>query len=260
MCRMAFLVLASVVFGLSAGRADAHYPMLLPSAHSIKRGEHLTLTYQWGHPYEHQLFDALVPDAFVACTPGGSQTIDLKATLKQIALPAGEGKTVMAYQAAFSPQERGDYLFYLELPALWMEEEQEFFQDVAYVVVHVQAQRGWDNNFFRADDRMGIQALTRPYGLRTGMAFQALVSGRGKGLANTLVEVEHYNETPPASLPPDENITRSAKTDPNGVVTCTLTDPGWTCVAAVRSHGKNRHGEKEYPVRQRAVFWVYVDR
>jgi elongation factor P hydroxylase len=75
-----------------------------------------------------------------------------------------------------------------------------------------------------------------------------------------LVEVERYNPTPPRSLPPDEQRTRTAKTDPNGIVTCTLSEAGWWCVAGQqrRGTGEKRDG-KEYPVRQRAIHWVFVD-
>jgi len=60
-------------------------------------------------------------------------------------------------------------------------------------------------------------------------------------------------------LPPDEQITRAVKTDPTGVATCTLTEPGWWSVTAHRDGGAREHGGKKYPVRQRATLWVFVD-
>jgi uncharacterized GH25 family protein len=243
---------------LSSPSALAHYPMLLLANHSVKRGESVTLTYQWGHPYEHQLFDALEPQALWVRHPDGTIG-DLSSELKKTTLRAGDDKTVAAYQTAFIPKERGDYIFCLELPPVWMADDQEFLQDVALVVLHVQAQRGWDKSFARATDRLSLKALTRPYGLRPGSVFQALVSENAKPMPDALIEIEHYNETPPKNLPPDEQITRAAKTDPNGVATCTLTEPGWTCIAAVREKGNRRHDGKDYPLRQRVVFWVFVE-
>src|SRR5205085_632150 len=126
----------------------------------------------------------------------------------------------------FTPEQRGDYVFVLTSPPIWMEEDQEFLQDAVRMVLHVQAQAGWDTP---AERNFEMLPLTRPYGLQAGMVFQAQVTHRReRGLrpARTLVEIERYNPAPPAVLPPDEFITRTARTDPNGVVTCTLTEPG----------------------------------
>ena len=46
----------------AASCGQAHYNMLLPSSSWAKKGEVVTFTYQWGHPFEHQLFDALLLD------------------------------------------------------------------------------------------------------------------------------------------------------------------------------------------------------
>ena len=63
------------------------------------------------------------------------------------------------------------------------------------------------------------------------ISYRELVS-RTNALARALVEIERYNAVVPKELPPDEQITRTAKTDPNGIFTCTLTEPGWWCLAA----------------------------
>jgi hypothetical protein len=73
------------------------------------------------------------------------------------------------------------------------------------------------------------------------------------------VEVERYNAAPPAKLPADEHITRTVKTDPTGVATTTLTEPGWWCLTASRPRGTRMHEGKPYRVRQRCTLWVYVD-
>src|SRR5947209_3902759 len=137
-----------------------------------------------------------------------------------------------------------------------MEEDREFLQDTVKAVLHVQAQKSWDA---AAGQAFEMVPLTRPYGLQPGMAFQAQALVEGKPLAGAMVEIEHYNPVAPKELPPDEHITRTAKTDPNGVVTCTLTQPGWWCVAAHRDGGRRERDGKAYPVRQRAILWVFVD-
>jgi len=120
---------------------------------------------------------------------------------------------VTAYQLRFTPQQRGDYVFVLQTPAIWMEEDGEFLQDTVKVVLHVQAQKGWDAT---SRDDFEFVPLTRPYGLRSGMVFQAqiragvevrkapgaagasyLTQDSVKPLAGALVEVESYTAAPP---------------------------------------------------------------
>jgi uncharacterized GH25 family protein len=274
--------LALALLGLSAPLARAHFNMLLPQAASIKKGEAVTVDYQWGHPFEHQLFDAPKPDLVFAVAPDGSH-IDLTDSVEKVSVPAGDKKAT-AYRFRFTPQQRGDYVLVLLTPAIWMEEEQEFWQDAVKVVLHVQAQRGWDapallhgenvygfrGHTWASDVFLEFVPLTRPYGLRPGMVFQAralklpppVVIGAPPTpppAADTLVEIERYNPAPPKQLPPDEDITRTAKTDPNGVVTGTLAEPGWWCLTAGRGGGKRERGGKDYPVRQRTTLWVFVD-
>jgi uncharacterized GH25 family protein len=92
------------------------------------------------------------------------------------------------------------------------------------------------------------------------MVFQAAIrhTPRQPAVGNT-VEVERYNASTPKSLPPDEQITRVYKTDPNGVVTCTLTDAGWWAITAWTSEGTAKHDGKDVEVRRRSTLWVFVD-
>jgi cobalt/nickel transport protein len=255
------LVPAAVLLAALTPAADAHYNMLLPSTASAKKGEAVTLTYQFGHPFEHQLFDAPRPESLIVLSPSGKRT-DLAGRLEKTTTPAGEGKQVVAYTIRFTPEERGDYVFLLQAPPIWMEEDGEFLEDTVKVVLHVQAQKGWAGD---AGAPFELVPLTRPYGLQPGLAFQAQVESRGakadgdKAPRGRLVEVEHYNPAPPKELPPDEQITRTARTDRGGVVTCTLTDPGWWCLTAARDHGEKERDGKRYPVRQRSTLWVFVD-
>jgi uncharacterized GH25 family protein len=144
-----------------------------------------------------------------------------------------------------------------------MEEDREFLQDSVKVVLHVQAQKGWDG---RVLPGLEFLPLTRPYGLQPGMVFQGRIGGRGQKrtpgsssvLSGALVEVERYNPVAPRQLPPEEQITRTARTDPNGVVTTTLTDAGWWCLTAGREAGTQEREGKAHPLRQRTTFWVFV--
>jgi cobalt/nickel transport protein len=247
------LLLAGTLLFLSPC-ARAHFHMLLPESASAKRGETVVVHYRWGHPFEHQLFDAPAPESVFCLAPSGRKT-ELKDSLQKIAETSGTKKAT-TYRLSFTPEERGDHLLVLKAPPLWMEEEQEFLEDSTKVVVHVQAQKGWDAT---ARDAIEIMPLTRPYGLQPGMVFQAQALWQQKPLAAALVEIEHYNADSPDKLPADELITRTGKTDPNGCLVCTLTEPGWWCLTAQHDGGQREHEGKMYPVRRRATLWVFVD-
>jgi cobalt/nickel transport protein len=242
--------LALAVSAAEAGTADGHFHMLLPAAPTAKRGEAVAVTCRWGHPFEHQLFDALVPQAWFVLAPDGSKTDLLPLCSKD------PDQKQTAFRARFTPRQRGDYTLIMRSPAVWMAEDAEYLQDTVKVVLHVQAQKGWD---VPAGQPFEMLPLTRPYGLRAGTVFQAQAVADGKPLAGALVEIERYNPSPPKLLPPDEQITHTAKADPNGVVTATLGEPGWWCLTAARPGGHKERAGKSYPVRQRATIWVYVD-
>jgi cobalt/nickel transport protein len=244
-----------LVLGIGASSAAGHYHMLLPEQASVEKGAGLLVRFQWGHPFEHQLFDAARPQSLVVLTPDGGK-IDLTRELSDEMTPAGEGETVRTFRLPYKPTQRGDHVFLLRAAPVWMEEEQEFFEDTVKAVLHVQAQKGWDA---RLGEGFEMLPLTRPYGLQAGMVFQAQALVADKALAGALVEIERYNPQAPKELPADEQITHTAKTDPNGVVTCTLTEPGWWCVTAQRDGGKKDRGGKDYPVKQRSTLWVWVD-
>jgi cobalt/nickel transport protein len=234
---------------------QAHFGILQPQSALAPRDKPVSFLYTWGHPFEHQLFDATRPESVVVLAPDGKRT-ELGRAVEKTTIATPEKKNVTAYRFQFTPGQRGDFTFVLTAAPLWMEAEREFYQDTVKVVLHVLAQRGWDNPVGRGFE---LVPLTRPYGLQPGMVFQAQALVDGKPLAGAMVEVERYNPAPPKVLPPDEQITRRVKTDPNGVLTCTLTEAGWWCVTAERDGGQRERGGKKYPLRQRTTFWVFVD-
>ena len=221
-----------------------------------ERDKPTEVLFQFGHPFEHQLFDAQEPKSLMVFTPDGKK-IDLSKALEKTSAESSDGKKMTAFKAVFTPERRGDFTFVAAAAPVWVEDEKEFFLDTAKVVLHVQTQKGWDS---ATGQDLEWVPLTRPYGLQSGMVFQAQALADGKPLAGALVEVERYNATAPKTLPDDEQITRKVKTDPNGIATCTLTDPGWWCLTTQRDGGKRERDGKMYPVRQRTTFWVFVDR
>lgn len=180
--------LALFVLSLAESCASAHYNMLLPSKHSVKKDETVTFTYQWGHPFEHQLFDAPKPLSLIVVDPKGDR-VDLLEKLEKVSIDAGEGKKAVAYRFSFTPKERGDYSLVLKTPPIWMEEDGEYLQDTAKVVLHVQAQKGWDKLIDAKEP--GVTPMTRPYGLLPGAIFQGSAHiTAGEPIGGALVEVD----------------------------------------------------------------------
>ena len=248
------LLLGAIPFA-ATGRVHAHYQMLLPSSASGVTEQAVTITYQWGHPFEHQLFDAPVPAAVGVVAPDGTRS-DLSANLQKIEVRGDGDRPAGAFRITFTPRQRGDHVLTLTTAPIWMNEEKLFLQDTVKTVYHVQTQNGWDR---AAGLTFEIMPMTRPYGLTPGMAFQGQALADGKPLAGALVEVERYNPSRPKVLPADEQITRGVKCDPNGIFTCTLTESGWWCFTAARDGDKRERDGKLYPVKQRATLWVFVD-
>ncbi len=240
---------AWLVVVMAAQPAAAHYHILLPDKPSADRDTAVTFTLRFGHPFEHQLFPTQQPASVRVVTPDGPVE-DLSAKPERFDVAGADKKPVPAYRWTYTPGRRGDHAVVVRCEPEWMAEEQVFLDDTVKVVLHVQTQKGWDA---AAGGGLELVPLTRPYGLRAGMVFQAQVRGpsnltphgviittpgsENQPLPGTLVEVERYNPSPPKELPPDEHVTRTVKTDPNGVATVTLAEPGWWAVTAIRDGG-----------------------
>jgi cobalt/nickel transport protein len=251
--RLLLLTATGSLFACEA--AHAHYHMLLSDRVGVKAGEQVTVTYQFGHPFEHELSDAEPPAEVVLIDPDG-KAVALRDAVKPIEVSSDDRK-VRAFHIPVQPASRGDHTLVVTSPPIWFADEKHFVRDVTKIVLHVQTQRGWDAPAAR--DRFDLTPLTRPYGLRPGAAFRVQV-GPGSG-SRDVVKAERYNSSPPKSLPPDEQITQAVKTDSAGTATVTLHDPGWWCVTAIRRDPavtRERDG-RSYPVVERVTLWVHVD-
>jgi cobalt/nickel transport protein len=247
-------ILATIAALACQAFAAAHFHMLFPDLGGAVTDKPVSFLFQWGHPFEHELFDAALPERVVIVGPDNKQT-DLTRSITKTKVKGAEQKDVAAFGFTFTPERRGDYTCVATAAPVWMEHEGQFLQDTVKVVVHVQTQKNWD----AVTGGFELTPLTRPYGLQAGMVFQAQVLDGGKAQPGLIAEVEHYNPAPPKELPADEQITRRVKADPNGVLTCTLTDPGWWCITAERAGGQKDKDGKMYPVKERTTFWVHVD-
>ena len=259
--RLSFLLVA---VGLTAAApARGHYHILLPDRHSVKVGDAVTLTYVFGHPFEHDLFDTEKLSKATVFDADGKAT-DVLARVERVETLGHEGRRITAYQYVFKPAARGDHTVLFESPPVWMPDEKQFVRDTARVTIHVETQRGWDARHGDAT-QFAVVPLTRPYGLRAGMVFRAAVHPNDANGVSHLVEVERFNPQPPAALPTDEHVTLALKTDSQGTATTTLPDAGWWGITAVRRYPaeakvptRERDG-KAYPLVERATLWVLVE-
>ena len=91
-------LLALLVLGLSAAPSRAHFNMLLPVEPTARKGQAVTFTYQWGHPFEHQLFDAPKPTSLLVLAPDGKK-LDLTDKFVKVGLAGDKGKKVIEFRA-----------------------------------------------------------------------------------------------------------------------------------------------------------------
>ena len=243
--------------------SEAHYNMLLPDKAWADKGDKVTFTYQFGHPFEHELFDAPKPVALLVFNPRGlKENLDIEKKLTFIKKDALDGKKVAAWQFTFTPAERGDYTFFLKTPPIKVDDDATV-EDIVRVVLHVQTQNGWDLMHRPFQSGVDIWPYTRPYGLLAGMVFKGRIvrlpfedefNSRDLQFVNGLpIEIEKYTEKSPKKLPPDELITFKTKADPQGFFAATLPEAGWWGVTAL-----THRGPKGMP-QQRATMWIHVD-
>ncbi len=263
------LATALAIMLLTSRLGFAHYNMLLPDKPWAEKGEKVTFTYQFGHPYEHELSDAPKPAALVVITPTGERhQLDIEKLLTPVKKNGADGKKVTAWQFRYTPVERGDHTFVLKTAQI-KHDDNTFIEDNVRVVLHVQTQNGWDHAVdpFLRGGGYDIRPYTRPYGLLPGMVFKgqvvefvrldvlgkpaigadpAIIAG---GFAR--VEIEKYNDKPVKNPPVDELVTFVTKADRDGHFVTTLPEAGWWGITAV--------GGRQGKVLQRATLWVHVD-
>lgn len=251
-------VLALAAFSIAPVAAEAHFHILLLDKTSVKVEEPITVTYQFGHPFEAELFDAEKPKFAKAYAPDSTST-DLIDSFEKVLVDGADKKKVATYRCKYSPKIRGDHVILVESPPIFLEDRKEYIQDTVRVTLHVQAEKAW-NYLYNDKLPFVFTPMTRPYGLRAGCVFQAKTTS---GIHR--VEVEKYNAAPPRGLPPEEFITSSLLTDDRGIATCTLPEAGWWVLTA-EDGGRameiaptiERDGKKIRLIR-RASLWVAVE-
>lgn len=236
--------------------ASAHFTMVLPGGDlevtpedfNVKEGETVNLKILWGHPFEHHLIDAPKAKGLevqIRGPKGGVKSLKLKETKI-------EGKR--AYETSFKADQLGDYLVLARLRA-----EEHGLIDHTKAVIHCgPVQMGWSQN---TDREQEIIPLTRLYGLEEGFVFSGKVLYKGEPLPSAKVVVEKYYEKSKAEEVlseleeknlPDSMITRVTTTDPDGVFSYTLDEPGIWFLGATKpkENGMDSRAVLIVPVRE----------
>ena len=226
-----------------------------------KRGQPISWTYFWGHPYEKVVMNA-PPSKFFAALPDGSRT---KIPTRAVRMKdEGTGEMRRAYMFTFKPTVLGDHYICMESPLAFLEDEGHFLLDFVKQPLHVSIEKGW---FQPVGMEVEIIPLTRPYGIEEGSIFRGQALHNGKPIANALVTIEKFNGfyVAPESLPRDpfgnENtplITQAVLTDSNGYFVCTLNEPGWWVLAVSLRDGERARDRQKYPLEKRGSIWVNV--
>ena len=199
----------------------------------------------WGHPYEGIYFDAPNVDEAGVIKPDGTITA-LSTT--QLEVTGVEGKA-NAYKLSFTPDIRGDYIVYADMEAIEVEEEDIIWEDHVKAVIQYKATNAWDQS---TGQIIEIIPLVRPYGLEEGFVFVGQAIYDGEPLAGAPVEIEKYYSVgnAPDPLPDWEAmVTRQATTDPNGVFSFTLDEPGVWVTAVSKIIPAEHDGEYDQDIR-----------
>ena len=229
-----------------------HFGMVIPDKSHVSPDDRtLRLSLSFSHPFEGIGMPLVKPAAFYVVKD--NEKTALTSSLQQA--------TVMdhpAWTVDFAVKRPGVYQFVMEPVPYW--EPTEDASIIHYTKVIVPAfgfDEGWDTPVGLPVE---IIPLLRPFGNYSGNTFSGQVLNDGQPLANSLVEVELYNQHqhPAAS---DYHITQLVRTDTNGIFHFTCNQPGWWGFAALTEATyqlENPAGEKK-GVELGGVLWVYMD-
>ena len=242
------LVVAMTVF--LAGKALAHFGMLIPSDSMVMQDENRTVTLKasFSHPFEGVGMELIKPEAFGVLAHGKKQ--NLLGDLKKIKI-----MDHTAWELDYKMKRPGVYMFYMAPKPYWEPAEDCFIIHYTKTVVTVFGDdEGWDTEVGLKTE---IVPLSKPFGLYTGNLFQGIVKLNGKPVPYAMVEVEYYNKNGTYKAPNDYMVTQTIKADKNGVFSYAAPKAGWWGFAALnQADFKLKQAGEEKDVELAAVIWV----
>ena len=239
-------ILSILILLIVSGVANAHFNFFLPEKWHMDTAETNEVEIIWGHPYEGLYFDAPSIKKAGLIKPDGSK---VNLTPSNIEVTDVEGSKSKAYKLSFTPSEKGDYIIYADMEALEVDEEEIIWEDHVKAIIQYKTTGGWDQSTGQVIE---IIPLVRPYGLEEGFVFVGQALYLGKPLSGAPVEIEKYYPVGEAPDPLPEwepMITREATTDPNGVFSFTLDEPGIWVTAVANTIPAQDEGEYDKDIR-----------
>jgi cobalt/nickel transport protein len=240
---------------LTAVPVLAHFPILIHDGGLKGEDGEVDVTFAVGHPFELEFVEARRPAEFQWMDPQG-RVSDLSAGLKPTTF---RGRTNTVAWRVSSERVRGDGWFLVASEPEVDEAAKVIYQEWVKVCAHHERQGGWTRV---ARHPLEIVPLTRPYGLRAGMAFSGRLLNRGKPMANAEVYFEHLSDEAPveSEMPPEPLVTFSVRTDDEGRFVLSLPDGGWWVMGAyAEGLGLKERGGVEYQLEGFAGLWVFVE-
>ncbi len=229
--------------------ANAHYPMLFGdrSPDMGQQGGIITLTYGLGELHERVFAKAKTPDWIRAYTfDGGSFDITDKLTQN------GSTSSIK-----YRSRRIGDTWIVAHTPMSWSEHDNTFTETTVRTVIHQGLSRGWETPLGLP---LEIVPLSQPYGLLPGDAFRFELLHDGKPLADAKIYAQkYYNPALKKPYPSEALLSRTARTDRNGIAMVNLHSPGWWVLFTPHELEElEKDGQSGVATLQDAV-WVYVE-
>ncbi len=234
---------------LAATLASAHYPFLIGdrSPDMGKRGGIINLTYGLGELHEDVFVDTRKPDWVRGYTFDGG-TFDLTDKLQ---------KKGNVSNIKYRSRRVGDTWIVAHVPMTWSKHDSTFTETTVRTVIHQGLSRGWETPLGLP---LEIVPLNQPYGLLPGDSFRMELLHEGKPLVGAKIYAEKYYEKPLQKPYPSEALlTRTSRTDRNGIANINLHSAGWWVLFTVHElDDMEKDGQSGIATLQDAV-WVYVD-
>ena len=239
--KIVIIAIISMFLLCGVNTASGHFNFFLPEEWSMNKAEENSIDIIWGHPYEGIYFDAPAMTNCSVLTPDGAINI-LPSTEMTVSGTEGPAKGI---KVSLTPDLKGDYIVYADFEALVVEEEEVAWEDHVKAIFHYKTSGGWDQ---QTGQIMEIVPLTRPYGLEAGFIFTGQALYDGQPLPGAPVEVEKYYAVgvcTEENLPDEPLVTRETTTDPNGIFSFTLDEPGIWVVCVSNTVGTKEGYDKD---------------
>lgn len=245
-------LLAFLLVVFPCPRVHAHFGMLIAQKNIITQDDRSTqFTLAFAHPFSGFGMDMAKPTRFFVDVDGHQS--ELADTLLPIQIMGHRG-----WQADYSFQRPGVYIFAVEPRPYWEPAENIFIQHYSKTIIAAfDADQGWDRAIGLKTE---IVPLFRPFGNYSGNTVVARVVSDGKPVAHAEVEVELYNKGR-FTAPTPCHETQVILADDRGIFSFTCPQPGWWGFAALREADFQLRGPdgKDKAVELGAVLWLYMD-